>query len=288
MIFGQKFSTGGKIFTTLIMLFMFSSLVYAKKVTFAFTGTTLKEDLKTYLLWQKYLEKNSHFDIGIKFARTYAEVISSIKDEKTDIAYVCSSTYMILRDKKNARLLAIPIINGKDKYYSYVIALKKSKYKSLLDFKGKIYAFTDPGSNSGAIAPTYFLLKKGYKVNTFFRNLVYTYDHGESIKAVIDGFVDGASVDSLVYAQYIKKHPSAAKKLRIVQKLGPFTISPIVIRYNINKKEFKKLQDLFLNMNKTKIGKEILNHLNIERFIKPSNQEYTKIYQMQKYIKEHK
>jgi len=70
--------------------------------------------------------------------------------------------------------------------------------------------------------------------------------------------------------------------------LGPFTISPIVIRYNINKKEFKKLQDLFLNMNKTKIGKEILNHLNIERFVKPSNQEYTKIYQMQKYIKEYK
>jgi len=62
------------------------------------------------------LEKNSHFDIGIKFARTYAEVISSIKDEKTDIAYVCSSTYMVLKDKKNARLLAIPIINGKDKF----------------------------------------------------------------------------------------------------------------------------------------------------------------------------
>ncbi len=288
MFFEKKFSTSGKIFTTLIMLLILSSLLYAKKVTFTFTGTTLKEDLKTYLKWQQYLESNSHFEIEIKFARTYAEVISSIKDEKTDIAYVCSSTYTTLRDKKNAKLLAIPIINGKDQYYSYVIALKNSKYKSLLDFKDKIYAFTDPSSNSGAIAPTYFLLKKGYKVNTFFRNLIYTYDHGESIKAVIDGFVDGASVDSLVYTQYTKKHPDDAKKLKIIQKLGPFTISPIVIRYNLNKKEFKKLQDLFLNMNKTKIGKEILNHLNIERFAKPSNQKYTKIYKMLKFIKEYK
>ncbi len=284
----KKFSSSGKIFTTLFILLLFFSSLNAQNITFSFTGTTLKEDLKTYLQWKKYLEKNSKFKIDIKFARTYAEVVSNIKDSKSDIAYVCSSTYTLLKDKQNAKLLAIPIINGDDKYYSDVIALKDTKYKNLLDFKDKIFAFTDPDSTSGSIAPTYDIEKNGYKVSKFFRHLIYTYDHGESINAVLEGFVDGASVDSLVLTQYEKKHPQDIKKLIVVQKLGPFTISPIVARSNLSKKEFQKLQKLFLNMHKTKIGKEILNHLNIDRFEKPKNQTYKKIYTMLNFLKEKK
>ena len=284
----KKISTSGKIFTSIFLIFIFFSPLIAKSITFSFTGTTLKEDLKTYLQWKEYLGNNSKFKIDIKFARTYAEVVSNIKDSKSDIAYVCSSTYTLLKDKKNARLLVIPIINGDDQYYSDVIALKNTKYKSLLDFKSKIYAFTDPDSTSGSIAPSYKIEENGYKIGNFFRHLIYTYDHGESINAVLDGFVDGASVDSLVLTQYAKKHPNDIKKLKVVEKLGPFTISPIVARSNLNKKEFNKLQELFLNMHKTKIGKKILNHLNIDRFEKPTNQTYTKIYKMLNFLKDKK
>ncbi len=284
----KKLSIGGKIFTSLFLILMIFSSLHAKTITFSFTSTTLKEDLKIYLQWQKYLNDNSKFKINIKFARTYAEVISNINDAKSDIAYVCSSTYTLLSDKKSARLLAIPIIKGDDQYYSDIIALKNTKYKSLLDFKDKIFAFTDPDSTSGSIAPTYKILKNGYEISNFFQRLIYTYDHGESIKAVIDGFVDGASIDSLVFTQYIKKHPEDTKKLRVVEKLGPYTISPIVARSNLSQKEFLTMQKLFLNMDKTKIGKEILKRLSIDKFEKPKNQTYDKIYVMLKLLKESK
>ncbi len=288
MNFDKFFSNGGKFFTTIFVAFSLLTSLYAKTVVFTFTGTTLKEDLKTYLQWQKYLEDNSKLNIDIKFARTYAEVISSIKDEKSDVAYVCGSTYTILKDKKNARLLVVPVTNGKSIYYADVIALKQSSYKNLIDFKDKIFAFTDPESTSGSISPSYNIIKKGYNINSFFKNLIYTYDHGESIEAVLNGFVDGASVDSLVFTQYAKKHPKEIKNLKIVEQLGPYTISPIVVRYNLDNKNFKILQQLFINMNKTKNGAEILKHLNIDRFEKPSNQSYNKIYEMQNYIKSKK
>lgn len=284
----KKFAIGGKIFATLFLLLSLFVQLNAKNITFSFTGTTLKEDLKTYLQWKEYLNTNSKLKIKLKFARTYAEVISNIEDSKSDIAYVCSSTYAMLKDKQAAALLAIPIINGQDKYYSDIIALKNSKYKNLLDFKGKIFAFTDPDSTSGSIAPTYFLLRQGKKISNFFSNLIYTYDHGESIKAVLEGFVDGASVDSLVFSQYAKKHPKDVQNLKIIQKLGPYTISPIVARKNLNKKEFQELQSLFLNMHNTKIGKEILAHLNIDKFVKPSDQKYTGIYEMLNFLKDKK
>jgi len=281
----QFFSTTGKFFTTFVMAFLLSSFVYAKPIVFTFTGTTLKEDLKTYLEWKKYLEDNSNLDIEIKFARNYAEVVSSIKDDKSDVAYVCGSTYTILKDKKNARLLVIPVTNGEDIYYADVIALKDSEYKSLYDFKNKTFAFTDPDSTSGAISPTYHILQNGYNINTFFKNLIYTYDHGESIEAVLHGFVDGASVDSLVFTQYAQKYPTQIKRLKIVEKLGPYTISPIVVRQNLDEKTFNLLQNIFINMDKTPTGKEILKHLNIDRFEIPSNQTYDKIYEMLNYIK---
>jgi phosphonate transport system substrate-binding protein len=275
-----------KFFIMFFLLLLFIQNIYADTITFTFTGTTLKEDLKIYLKWKKYLESNSIYKINIKFARTYAEAISDIKESKSDIAYVCGSTYTILKDNESAKLLAIPIVNNKDQYYSYIISLKGRDYNNLLDFKDKIFAFTDIDSTSGSIAPTYYLLKHNFHVNYFFKKLIYTYDHGESIEAVLDGFVNGASIDSLVYEQYITKHPKASKQLKIVQKIGPFTISPIIINSSIGRKKFLLLQKLFLKMDSSDNGKDILNHLHIDRFVKPIDQKYKKIYEMTKYIKE--
>ena len=284
----KKIFTTGKFFTIILLAYFLFSSAYAKPIVFTFTGTTLKEDLKTYLQWQKYIQDKSKLDIQIKFARTYAEVVSNIRDKKSDIAYVCGSTYTILKDQQDARLLVIPRTEGTNIYYADIIALKDSKYKSLNDFENTTFAFTDAQSTSGSIAPTYYILKNGYNINTFFKHLIYTYDHGESIEAVLNSFVDGASVDSLVFTQYAQKYPTEIKKLKIVEKLGPYTISPIVVRQNLDEKTFHTLQQIFLNMHTTKEGKKILNHLNIDKFEKPSDQTYNKVYEMMHYIKIYK
>jgi len=281
---GNFFTLTGKFFTGLVLFLSLSLFLKANVLTFYFTGTALKEDLGTYLLMKKYLEENSKYHVKIKFARTYAEVILKIRDHKADIAYVCSSTYIRLKEENLAKLLAIPISGGSDRYYSYVIARRNTSYKTLLDFRDRIYSFTDPDSTSGAIAPSYEIRKRGYDPRSFFRKLIYTYDHGESIEAVLDGFVDGASVDSLVLAQYARKHPEQIKKIRIVEKFGPFTISPIVARSNLSPKDFKELQTLFLNMNRSKLGEEILHRLRLDGFSKPGDQDYKKIYSMLSYL----
>lgn len=282
---GNFFASGGNFFTTWMLFLPLSVFVQANVLSFYFTGTALKEDLGTYLLIKKYIEKNSKYHVKIKFARTYAEVILKIRDHKADIAYVCSSTYIKLKEENQAKLLAIPISGGSDQYYSYVIARKNTPYKTLLDFRDKIFSFTDPDSTSGAIAPSYEIRKRGYDPRSFFRKLVYTYDHGESIEAVLDGFVDGASVDSLVLEQYERKHPEEVKKIRVVEKFGPFTISPIVARSNLDPKDFKALQTLFLGMQSSELGREILHRLRLDGFSKPEEQDYKKIYTMLNYLK---
>jgi len=267
--------------TICIMLLVIPISLFSKdKIVLGLTGTVFKDDLKNFMDWEKYLENQNDFDVKILFSKTYNEMNSLIKEGKVDVAYVCNSSYTKLDKEKTGKLLAIPIVKGSDKYYSYIITKKSMKVQSILDLKDKLFAFTDPDSNSGSIAPKYFLLNKGYDVKTFFKSYIYTYEHGESIKAVIDGFVDGASVDSIVYSRFGEKYQNEIKSIKIIQTLGPFTNSPIVVRSNLPQKQFNALQKSFSTMHLDTYGKTILKKLSLDRFDVPSGQDFTNVAKM--------
>jgi phosphonate transport system substrate-binding protein len=207
-------------------------------------------------------------------------MVSHIENKTVDVAYVCNSTFTKLRQNNAGRLLAIPIVDGSDQYYSYTITKKDAPYEKLEDFKNKIYAFTDPDSNSGSIAPKYYLHQLGLNEESHFHRAIYTFEHGESIKAVLEGFVDGASVDSIVYHTFMRKYPEAKEKLKVIQILGPFANSPIAVRQGMSEEMFQMLQKAFVNMHLADEGKEILKKLSLDRFDMPTNQDYDAVYRM--------
>lgn len=269
-----------KMTMSIVILGMTISLQAKETIVLGLTGTVFKDDLQNFLDWEKYLESQNNFDVKIHFTKTYAQMNALIKDNKVDVAYVCNSSYTKLNKEKTGKLLAIPIVDGSDKYYSYIIAKKEMKAESILNFKGKIFAFTDPDSNSGTIAPQYFLYNNGVDIKTFFSSSIYTYEHGESIKAVVDGFVDGASVDSIVYSRFGEKYPIDIKKIKVIQKLGPFINSPIVVRSGIPQKQFSALQHSFSIMHLDPYGKTILKKLSLDRFDIPTDQDFSNVAKM--------
>lgn len=283
MNIGKNLFTSGKKIT-IIFLILFSTFAFSnEKIVFGLTGTVYKGDLKTFKEWEKYLEKKLDINIELRFSRTYAEMMTLLDVGTVDIAYVCNSTYIKLKEKDNVKLLSSPISNGKQVYYSYIISKQEKLYTKLIDFENKLFAFTDPGSTSGYLAPNYELLKKGYKIENFFSHLIYTYEHGESIKAVLEDFVDGASVDSLVYEQFAKRFPNEAAKLKIVEKLGPFPMSPLVTKKALNEELFKKIQNSFLNMHKDKEGETILKDLSLDKLALPKD-DFKKIEEIMNFI----
>jgi len=276
--FGQILKYCGQILTTLVLLLIFSSKpLYAKEINFGITGVVLKEDLVNLIQWQKYLSAHTGLDINLKFMRTYSEMKNRFKEKQIDFAYVCGATYVDLMPTHNAELLVVPLFQSKPYYESLVITRKKNTYKRLDDFKNKLYAFSDPESNSGSLVPQYQLLKRGYAPNKFFSRIIYTYDHGESILAVLNGFVDGASVDSVVYASFLKDHKDAEEKLKIVERFGPYPITPIIINKSISKRIKQKLVSALLQMSQDKKGKLILKKMGIDGFVLPHNLSYAKI-----------
>jgi len=278
-------STGKKFTILLLLIFIIPIFSHAQeKIIFGLTGTIFKGDLKIFDEWKTYLEKKLHTPVELKFSRTYSEMINMINLGQVDVAYVCNTTYVTLQKQNSVKLLTIPATKEGEIYYSYIISKKDMAYNNLFDFKDKIFAFTDPGSNSGAIAPTYELLQNGLVPKKYFKKIIYTYKHGESIQAVLDQFVDGASVDSLVYDQFIKRYPNEARNLKVVEKLGPFPMSPIVANNNLDSRIFTNIQMIFTNMHKDQEGHNILNKLSLDKLNLPHDKDYSEIEKTMNYI----
>jgi len=269
---------------TVFVLFLSLNLIASEQIILGITGVALKKDISTLIELKNYLIQKTSLDIKIKFAKSYSSMRHLMIDGDVNVAYICGATYVDLLPSKLIKLMVLPIVNKKPYYYSLIIAKNGTKYKKIDDFKNSIFAMSDPESNSGSLVTRYKLDKKGYDDNHFFKKIIYTYDHGESITSVIDGYTNGASVDSVVYFAFLKNYPLLAKKIKIVEKFGPYPIPPFVVRKSLPKEERLKITDAFLNMKNDEKGKKILNALAIQKFSLPNNISYKKIRDIKKYL----
>jgi phosphonate transport system substrate-binding protein len=193
------------------------------------------------------------------------------------MAFICSGPYAFGKEKYGIELLATPQVQNSHFYQSYLIVNKNSVFRSLADLRGRIFAFTDPDSNSGKLVPTVWLAQMGEKPETFFRKTIYTYSHDNAILAVARGLVDGAAVDGLIWEYFHQKNPIFTSKTRIIRKSEPYGIPPIVASKALTL-QLKTLirQELFA-MHQDPEGRKILHELLIDRFINPRDEWYDSI-----------
>jgi len=168
-------------------------------------------------------------------------------------------------------------VGGETTYYSFIIVPASSPVRSLVELRGKTFAFTDPMSNSGWLMPVYMLRQMGESAEKFFGRTIYTYSHDNSIRAVSDGLVDGAAVDSLVYEYALRQDPSLTARLRVIVRSGANAIPPVVVRPTLDPGQKSILKELFLTMHESPDGRAALAPLMIDRFVGISDSAYESV-----------
>jgi len=247
----------------------------------AFAGVlSPTETLKSYSQLVSYLGHALHRPVEIVQRSTYAEINDLVKSRYVDLAFVCSLAYLMGNDEFGMELLVVPEVDGETVYYSYLIVPTESRAKSLADLRGKTFAFTDPLSNSGRLAPTYRLHQMGETPDSFFKKYIFTYSHDNSIRAVAEGLVDGGAVDSLIYNYIVSHQPEIGTRTKIIEKSPPFGIPPVVVHPSLDQEIKARLRSLFLNMNKGEAGRAILDDIHIERFVMGNDTSYSTIRRM--------
>ncbi|MBI2907093.1 MAG: phosphate/phosphite/phosphonate ABC transporter substrate-binding protein [Chloroflexi bacterium] len=208
---------------------------------------------------------------------TYGEVNELIRRGSVDVALICSGAYVEGKREFGMELLAAPQVNGAAVYYSYTIVLKDSPVQAVAQLRGKVFAFTDPLSNTGYFAPVYLLSAMGERPDSFFQRTILTYSHENSIKAVVDGLVDGAAVDSLVFDYAVARQPNLSERLRIVDKSSPFGIPPVVTAADAPPELKAKLKSILLEMHQDEEGRRILEDLMFDKFVPIDDSAYDSV-----------
>lgn len=214
-----------------------------------------------------YLSAELDRPVELVQRRTYGEVNDLVQSGEVDMAFVCTSAYIVGDREFEMQLLAAPQVMGDTVYHSLLIVPADSPAQNLDDLRGGVFAFTDPISTSGRNYPVWLVQQMGETVESFFGRTFYTYSHDDAIRAVATHVADGAAVDSLVYAFALEREPELAQKTRVIHQSPAFGIPPVVTGPGARPQMVADLRAALLKMNETAAGQAALRTAGFDAFV---------------------
>ncbi|MCK4795462.1 MAG: phosphate/phosphite/phosphonate ABC transporter substrate-binding protein [Desulfobacteraceae bacterium] len=259
------------------------------KVRIAVGGMiTPKEGVVYYRDLLRYIQDKIGEKIEYVDRESYAEINEMLRTGKLEAAFVCSGPYVDGQKQFGLELLVAPQAYGETVYYSYILVAQDSAIRSFEELRGKRFAFTDPLSNTGKLVPTYMLAKINETPERFFKEVIFSKSHDKSIKAVAQGIVEGAAVDSLVWEYLNATNPEFTSKTRILKKSSPYAIPPVAVPRNLTPDLKDKMKQAFLHAHLDPQGQEILQKMKIDKFVEIADQAYDSVREMKDWIEQRK
>lgn len=235
-------------------------------IRFGLTAVVVTENLRFLDQWSQYLEIKMGRKVEFVLRRSYREVMDLLESGAIEFAWICGYPYVQTRNPESLQLLTVPVYRGLPRYHSYIIVHNESPYKHFSDLKDKIFAFSDPDSNSGFLYPLAFMSEKGNRPETFFRQTFFTFNHAETVQAVAEQVADGGAVDSYIWEYLASYRPDITEQTRIIKKSPSFGFPPIVSRLGVNTNMVKLMKTTLENMDRDISGKGLLAQLKLDGF----------------------
>jgi phosphonate transport system substrate-binding protein len=170
----------------------------------------------------------------------------SLGEGQIDLAFVCSPPLIWLNGTVEA--IAAPVLAdarfaGRPLYSSEVVVRSDSRFQSFEDLRGSRWAVNEPSSWSG-----YWVVLQRVKEWGYFREVVEAGFHQRSLRLVEAGEVDAAAIDSQVLAVEMRDDPALARRLRVVETLGPAPSQPVVVRSSLDADVKAAIQAVLLSL----------------------------------------
>ncbi len=278
---------------TILILFALSGVSSAQsgnsQTTFYFAVSAMASPAPTlvhFTEFQNYLAEKLGTPVSLKQRRTYEEINDLLAREKVQMAFTCTGGYLSGRKEFGLELLAVPVMNGKTSYRSYIITRQENPAGSLADLKDSVFAFTDPLSLTGYIYPTARINQMGLLTSAFFQKTFYTESHDKSIEAVATGVAEGAAVDSLIFDALCKQTNSFTDRLKIIDISEEFGMPPVVVPSGLSVTLKRKLLKVLLSMDGDPEGLKVLHSLGMDGFVLPEPELYRSAIILRKQIHE--
>ena len=180
-----------------------------------------------------FLSKSLNVPVKLYITSTYSELSQRFISGGLDMAITPPYAYVKLAAKIKLKLLASMKLEGNYYYNGVIAARKDSGINALADFKGKKFAYVSPDSASGYLYPRILFRKSSLDPDSLFAAAEFTGSHFDSVKALINGSVDGIAVfkDSINFA---KLQGLDVSGLKLVSQTENIPHEAFVAQYNMN------------------------------------------------------
>ena len=218
--------------------------------------------------WRDYLQPKLGRPVVFVQRGSYREISSMLLGDELDFAWICGYPYV--RHRAAFELAALPNFGGKPLYRSYLIVpATDTTTNGFEPLAGKVFAYSDPNSNSGFLVPQFEMLRAGIQPATHFRKTFYTYAHRKVVRAVAEGVADAGAVDGYVWETLALRAPALTRRTRVARASDEYGFPPIVARRSLDRDTYVRFRDTLLSMSQDAQGRELLRELNLDGFLPP-------------------
>lgn len=247
------------------------------------TAVILNDQVRFLHEWARYLQERLGHPVSFVHRSRYREITALLLRDELDFAWVCGYPYV--NHRQAMRLLAVPLYQARPLYRSYLIVSNTDlKTASFAELKGKIFAYSDPNSNSGFLVPQYEMLRAGLDPLRLFRKSFFTYAHGKVVAAVAKGIAHGGAVDGYVWETLALRTPELTRRTRVTAKSEEYGFPPLVARSSIDEAEFRGMQKVLTGMADNPAGQSLLKQLNLDGFVQPEERLFDGIGKILAYV----
>lgn len=237
-----------------------------RKILFGTTAVFLDNQVRLLGKWRARLEEQLGVEVRFVQRGSYGEITEMLLADQLDVAWVCGYPYVTHADRM--KLLVVPQYQGKPLYRSYLLVpASDTSTANIVSLGSRVFAYSDPQSNSGYLVPRTELIRDGIDPRRFFSKTFFTFAHRKVVEAVSSGLASAGEIDGYVFDTLAKQVPDAVAGVRVAWKSPLYGFPPIVARRSLSVDTFAPLQAALLGMTEDTVGRDLLNRLNLDRFV---------------------
>ena len=237
----------------------------ASTIRFGTTPVFLDDQDGFLARWAAYLSPAVGRTVQFVHRRSYRDIMGLLRSQELEAAWICGFPWVV--NKQDLRGLSIPLYEGAPLYRSYLIVPASDvRTRGHADLAGKVFAYSDPDSNSGCLVPRTTLMRGGINPDQHFSRTFFTWGHKNVVRAVGDGLADGGSVDGYVWETLRRIAPALVAKTRVAWRSSLYGFPPLAVRGSLDANTEERLRAALFAMNGTPEGQALLDELNLTGF----------------------
>ncbi|MBU0501182.1 MAG: PhnD/SsuA/transferrin family substrate-binding protein [Gammaproteobacteria bacterium] len=216
--------------------------------------------------WRLYLTERLQRPVVFVQRGSYREIVELLAQDQLEAAWLCG--FPFVKNERRLRLLAVPLFQGRPLYRSYLIVpAGDTRTETLLDLRGKVFAYSDPDSNSGFLYTQHALSQIGERSDRFFARTFFAWAHRKVVEAVAVELAQGGAVDGYVWETLKRFYPQVTAKTRVLEQSPEFGFPPFAARASLPEADFAALRQVLIAMGGDAEGKALLAQLNLDGFV---------------------